>query len=391
MKIVVWLPFMDHHYSETWAHVQTLLAEKPIFVLNATERLVRKAQGWNSVPLDTFQTVMLEKRGWSRQSREIVHSHPDAIHVFFGFWGESHFFMLILYSLYRGMKVAIMNEPYSPNPVGYTKEESTPVARFKVWFRPILYRLFALASTFFRKGPPPCILPLSLIAREQFLQAGFGKNVLFPFGYFVPRTVSDVTKDQNHASTLRLVFIGSLLKRKGLDVAIEAVETLNKRGVSIRLDVYGHGSPENFIPSDTTCVWFKGPLKSDEVQSAIASYDVLILPSRHDGWGVVVNEALLQGTPVIVSDHVGAKCLLETTQAGIVFKSEDASDLAAKLEQLCKEPLKLKKLRAKAIQAGAYILPIVGAQYLLDVFKFYFYSDQSGQRPQAIWCDAANQ
>src|SRR5512133_3714876 len=112
MKIVVWLPFMDHHYSETWAHVQTLLAEKPVFVLNAAERLARKAEGWNPVPLDTFQVVMLERRGWSRQSREIVRNHPDAIDVFFGFWGESHFFMLILYSLYRGMKVAIMNEPY---------------------------------------------------------------------------------------------------------------------------------------------------------------------------------------------------------------------------------------------------------------------------------------
>ena len=134
MKIVVWLPFMDHHYSETWLHFQTLLGDKPIFVLNSVERLARKVQGWDPVPLDEFQIIMLEQRGWSRQSREIIREHPDAIHVFFGFWGESQFFTLILYSLYLGLKVAVMNEPYSLNPVGYTREESTPIALFKVWF-----------------------------------------------------------------------------------------------------------------------------------------------------------------------------------------------------------------------------------------------------------------
>ena len=200
-----------------------------------------------------------------------------------------------------------------------------------------------------------------------------------------------MTKAQSRNSSLRLVFVGSLLKRKGLDIAIKAVEILNERGINILLDVYGHGQPECFIPNDSTCIHFEGPLKNDEVQSVITKYDALILPSRHDGWGVVVNESLLQGVPVIVSDHVGAKCLLETTQAGIIFRSEDVSDLIVKLEQLCMEPSRLKNLRAKAFQAGTQILPSVAAQYLLEVFNFHFNSNQSGQKPNAIWCGTSDQ
>jgi glycosyltransferase involved in cell wall biosynthesis len=229
-------------------------------------------------------------------------------------------------------------------------------------------------------------LSLSLIAREQFLQAGFRKDSLYPFGYFVPRHVPHPVMEEIHDSSLRLIFVGSLLKRKGLDIAVKAIEILNNRGNNVFLDIYGPGNPEGFIPEDLTRINFRGKLRREEVQSVMSQYDALILPSRHDGWGAVVNEALLQGVPAIVSDRVGAKCLLESTGAGLIFKSEDVANLVRKLEQLCEESSMLKDLKVKALEMGQYILPNVAAQYLLDVFNYHFGNKQRGRRPNAIWC-----
>ncbi len=115
----------------------------------------------------------------------------------------------------------------------------------------------------------------------------------------------------------------------------------------------------------------------------MAQYDLLILPSRHDGWGVVVNEALLQGVPVIASDRVGAKCLIESSGAGLIFKSENTEELTLKLKELIRQPSLFVEMCRKAESVGNDISPEIGARYLLDVFLYHFYDE--GQRPSGLW------
>lgn len=59
----------------------------------------------------------------------------------------------------------------------------------------------------------------------------------------------------------------------------------------------------------------------------VVVYDVLVLPSKHDGWGAVVNEALTMGLYVVTSNHCGASYLLKDRQQGIVFNLESSSSL----------------------------------------------------------------
>ncbi len=60
----------------------------------------------------------------------------------------------------------------------------------------------------------------------------------------------------------------------------------------------------------------------------MATCDRLVLPSRWDGWGAVVNEALSAGTPAIVSDTCGCSSLLVSSRCGAVFPHEDIKALA---------------------------------------------------------------
>src|SRR5437870_11248743 len=59
------------------------------------------------------------------------------------------------------------------------------------------------------------------------------------------------------------------------------------------------------------------------------SADLLVLPSRYDGWGAVINEALMSGIPAICSDNCGAADLVRSSvQLGAVFRAGSAIDLA---------------------------------------------------------------
>ena len=111
---------------------------------------------------------------------------------------------------------------------------------------------------------------------------------------------------------------------------------------------------------------------------------MLILPSRHDGWGVVVNEALLQGVPVIASENVGARCLIEANGAGAVFCNEDVEGLQKILQQLSADSKVLSGWCDNAAKMGRLITPEVAAHYIYDVIMFYFY--QVGERPKLLCC-----
>jgi glycosyltransferase involved in cell wall biosynthesis len=94
-------------------------------------------------------------------------------------------------------------------------------------------------------------------------------------------------------------------------------------------------------------------------QSALPAYyrasDVLVLPSRFEPWGLVVNEAMACGTPCIVSDVVGAGAdMIEGQETGLIFPHDNVEALAAALRMACNPELRrrwksnLPKVMAKA-------------------------------------------
>ena len=381
MKIVNWQYSMSTHQFYMWKAFQKLSGCEILFVLEKTADFQTKLV--DVAELREVGDVLFPERNRLSFALSLLKGNQQAIHVFGGFRNSWYFLPTIVYALFHDVKCAVMNEPYAVSPVGYFREESGVFSRLKVAGRPLFYRLLASVLNSASRKTPLCALPLSLLAADQFEKAGFPPRGIYPFGYFVPRQTPDNIKDRQNASGLKMIFVGSLLQTKGLDIAIKAVEQLFREGKGISLNVYGPGSPERFIPEASSCVFYKGVLDPRQVQTIISQYDALILPSRHDGWGVVVNEALLQGVPVIVSDHVGAKCLIEASGAGLVFQSENAEDLAGKLQGLIDTPERITEMGRCALAAGNAILPEASAKYLLDVFDHHFF--QKGVRPSALW------
>ena len=76
-----------------------------------------------------------------------------------------------------------------------------------------------------------------------------------------------------------------------------------------------------------------------EIAKYFATADLLVLPSKREGWGIVVNEALCFGLPVIASDQVGAALdLVREGENGFIFPNGDTQALAARIQQVLDLP-----------------------------------------------------
>ncbi|MGB3292114.1 MAG: glycosyltransferase family 4 protein [Phormidesmis sp.] len=102
-------------------------------------------------------------------------------------------------------------------------------------------------------------------------------------------------------------------------------------------------------------VKFLGFANQSQMPAIYTSSDVFVLPSEYEPFGVVVNEAMLCGCPVIVSDRVGARYdLVREGETGFVYPVRDIKVLTNILQKVLKNPEQLnpmKKLAAKHLQA----------------------------------------
>lgn len=119
-----------------------------------------------------------------------------------------------------------------------------------------------------------------------------------------------------------------------------------------------------------------------EVQGVLAEADCLILPSRHDGWGAVVSESLMVGTPAICSDACGSATAVQASGVGGVFASGDEDALACRMRQ-CVEKGKISLDERTRIAAWARALGAdAGARYLLEILN---HADHGGEKPVPPW------
>jgi len=323
MKIVSWQSVLTDHQSHTLRALQEVAGETVFIISGVKELKERQAQGWTAPDASGLHVHYLPSSGWWRDGVSILRENSDAIHLFNGLWGDRRFFFLLLEAQRRGIKTGLVTEPYSDVATGYLNEEFALKSHVKVILRPWLYRLagFLVAKRLC------AVFAISEKAVQQFLRIGVKKERMFPFGYFVPPMKNDRREPLEQARGLRLVFIGALIKRKGIQPLLEAMKSCHEQEVDVSLDVYGPG--DESMLAGTVGVRYRGVIPFGEAQRVIAGYDLLVLPSLYDGWGVVVNEALLQGVPVLVSDQVGAGILVKKSGAGAVVTAGDAVALAA--------------------------------------------------------------
>lgn len=386
MKLVSWQSTLTEHQVHLMHSLHKNLVGALEIVVGTRLLAVRSAQGWTEASTGELDVRYLAEEGWWAEGKALIDANRDAFHLFGGIWADRRFLPLMLYAQFRGVATGLMTEPYSQAAVGYFGGGQSMATRLKAVLRPLAYRLAGTLLGSRLKA----LLAISTLAARQFAEAGFPAECIYPFGYFVPKLSSSGELAQPievaGRRSIRIVFVGSLVERKGISHLIEAFRAVHGQfeaaGVALTLDIYGSGAlpPGLEAPSGVTV---KGLIPFGEAQAVISQYDALVLPSLHDGWGVVVNEALLQGVPVIVSDAVGAQAPVLKAGAGIVFPAGDCAALARCFLSMLESPERLLSWKSGAQAIAASLAPEVAATYLLACLKHA--CGASAERPIAPW------
>jgi glycosyltransferase involved in cell wall biosynthesis len=126
----------------------------------------------------------------------------------------------------------------------------------------------------------------------------------------------------------RFLFSGSFIRRKGIDLVISAFARLIADGIDAELHLLGAGPLERLVTAQSNGeVRLHGFKQRSELASVYAQADVLCVPSRYDGWGLVVVEGLAAGMPVISTDRTGAARELIQRGSGWVVPAGDGGAL----------------------------------------------------------------
>lgn len=128
------------------------------------------------------------------------------------------------------------------------------------------------------------------------------------------------------------LFVGRLVDVKNLQLLISVINEFP----SLTLTIIGFGPLEHELKQlAKSNVLFLGAVDNIKLSKYYRLADVFVLPSCSETWGLVVEEALNNGTPVIVSDQVGCHKDLVTEKTGLVFKSNDIGSLKIAIRKIC--------------------------------------------------------
>jgi len=145
---------------------------------------------------------------------------------------------------------------------------------------------------------------------------------------------------------VKVLFVGRFDEQKGYDVLIDAFRLLEDQPVRLHLvgeAVQGQGKLPELPPNVTTQGW----ITPGELGAVIAASDVLVVPSRWEGFGLVAIEAMREGRPVVAHRVGGLPEIVADGETGLLFSPLNAPTLAAALARLSRRQLQAMGLAAR--------------------------------------------
>ena len=247
------------------------------------------------------------------------------------------------------------------------------VATFHSWFpRSVLYRTFrrSLQRRLDRHSATIAVSAPVVDALSRYFKADWE---IIPngvdTGYFHPngRKVTDA-----FVRGPRLLFLGRLDPRNGLDTAIDAMPSILKRLPDSRLVVAGDGPLRNHYRDKAKHlgdrVEFLGRVREDRPH-IYGTADLYLCPTTKASFGITLLEAMACGTPLVVSDITGFRELVNGGEEATLVPMNDASAWASTVVDLIEDPER-RALMATAGRAksAAFSWPTVAAR-VAEVYR----------------------
>jgi glycosyltransferase involved in cell wall biosynthesis len=277
------------------------------------------------------------RRAWGFQLRKVQRENgkaynPQFIHVTPGFvWHLLRFRPDVVVSNEMGFRtiIALMYGTIARRPVwiwwGGTRHTERKIGKMRKVLRSLISQ-WACNWISYGRTSTDYLMTLG-IPRNRILEAQnsvderlFCEDVAEPAFQLEPRPV--------------LLHVGQLIGRKGIDVLLRVASTLQREGHEFSLLLVGGGPDRQDLEALAKDLELKNvhfePAQDPLTMAAIyRSADVLIFPTLEDVWGLVANEAILCGLPVLCSKYAG--CAAELFPEQCIFDPQDVNEFARKL------------------------------------------------------------
>jgi len=266
-----------------------------------------------------------------RVLRELRRFRPDAVAV--GGWNQPAFWVALVYSRARRIPLLVWIESTDRD----ARSES---------------RLLALARRAMVRGAAGAYVP----GRASAAYArSLGVDLVVTAPNAIDAEVFDrAAVDRAGRQTCTFLYVGRLDPEKGVDTLLEAFADVDGRLVLV-----GSGRDEARLRAlAPEGVRFAGSLDREGVVEEYARADVLVLPSRSEPWGMVLNEGAQAGLPLVATEEAGAAHdLVEDGENGFRVPAGDVAELRRALAQLAEDPKLRLRFGARSHELATQYTP----------------------------------
>lgn len=176
--------------------------------------------------------------------------------------------------------------------------------------------------------------------KVEVMSMGVDTNIFKPMGQEEVRLLLNVPLNERV-----MIYVGNVIEAKGVIELLDAHYQLKKNHDDLLLYIIGSQKDQRFVDTvkekieneeglhpGSLDIEFREPVSQTELAKWMAAADVLVLPSYHEGFGLVALEALASGAKVVATNVGGLPYLLQDN-AGILVEPHDADSLANGLEK----------------------------------------------------------
>lgn len=202
------------------------------------------------------------------------------------------------------------------------------------------------------------VTAISTEIKKHILDFGTDPDKIYsiPNGVFLDEfKMSDTAKKKCRNNNTYILYIGSLIRRKGVDILIKAFLKVKKNILNLKLKIAGEGPEKGKLMelvnelkiSDS--VSFLGIVRGREKIQLLNDAILLACPSRREPFGIVVLEGFASGIPVIASRVGGIPDIIKDGENGVLIEPENPEQLAEKIELFINDNIFRKKLSENAL------------------------------------------
>lgn len=314
------LVFWHNMVSNThWPYIQELADQFGYAVewvsLGSSEQDMRAKMGWPN--LEESNLKLRARPSLAEQTELLGRDEDTTLHIFANPTGDPIVKDVFVHASKGTARLAIVGYAPRPNKVpALMKSAAQNHFRWKYGHR--IEFVFAIGK----------------LAEKWYRESGYTQQQIVPWGYFPPTPKLPERATQN--VDFEFVFADDMIERCGPDVLFKALAFINTKRWRLTVIGDGHLSSRCMAIAQQlgvgSQVEFKRAMPFDQKMQIIAGADLVVVPSRYDGWGPGVTESLLCGVPVVCTDMCGASDLCSDPLHGTVVPADDPAALGKALD-----------------------------------------------------------